>query len=129
MNNGAKYVLPFISKNTLLGTLSYKPINNKWHTDINIHWFGVEQLPNTGDNPVAYQRPSQSQPYTTVNAQFTYTLKKVEFYGGCENIFDFRQNQPIISWQNPFGQYFDTSSAWGPTTGRELYFGIRVELR
>ena len=47
---------------------------------------------------------------------------------GCENIFDFRQLQPIISWQNPFSPYFDTSSVWGPTRGREVYAGIRITL-
>ena len=127
--NGLKVELPFIPQNTLLYTVSYKPLNNKWHIDINIHWFGVEQLPYTGDAPIAYQRPEQSQPYTTVNAQFTYSFPKIEFYGGSENIFNFLQNQPIISWQNPFGQYFDTSSAWGPNTGREFYIGMRVEIK
>jgi len=129
IDNGATYVLPFIPQNTLLVTLGYKPTNNKWHIDVNIHWYGQEQLPNTGDNPVVYQRSSLSQPYTTTNMQFTYSLKKVELYGGCENVFDFRQSQPIISWQNPFGQYFDTSSAWGPTMGRELYIGLRVDIK
>ncbi|MBU3663323.1 MAG: TonB-dependent receptor, partial [Bacteroidetes bacterium] len=60
-------------------------------------------------------------PYTTLNAQFTYSFTKFEVYVGCENIFDFRQLQPIISWQNPFSPYFDTSSVWGPTRGREIY--------
>ena len=45
-----------------------------------------------------------------------------------ENIFDFRQKQPIISWQKPFGPYFDTSSVCGPTRGREIYVGIRFRL-
>jgi hypothetical protein len=51
-----------------------------------------------------------------------------EIYTGCENIFDFRQLQPIVSWQNPFSPYFDTSSVWGPTRGREFYLGIRFKL-
>lgn len=129
IENGAKYALPFIPQNTLLTTFSYKPLSGKWHLDFNVHWFGVEQLPSTADNPPEYQNPGESQPYATVNAQFTYTFKKIELYGGCENIFNFRQNLPIISWQNPFGPYFDTSSAWGPTTGQEFYIGIRVEIK
>jgi outer membrane receptor protein involved in Fe transport len=95
---------------------------------MNIHWYGQQRLPDTRSNPVAFQRPDFSQPFTLVNAQFTYNFKIIELYGGCENIFDFRQRQPIISWQNPFSPFFDTSSVWGPTRGRELYVGVRFKI-
>jgi hypothetical protein len=65
---------------------------------------------------------------TTSSAQFNYNFSKLEVYGGAENTFNFRQNQPIISWQDPFSPYFDTSSVWGPTRGRELYVGLRYKL-
>ena len=80
------------------------------------------------NNPVEYQMPDESKPYTIVNTQFTYILKKFEVCAGVENIFNFRQNKPIIGWQDPFGQYFDTQFAWGPTRGREFYVGIRFKL-
>ena len=60
-------------------------------------------------NPPEYQRPGESEPYSVINAQFTKTIKKTDIYIGCENILNFTQEQPILSWQNPFGQYFDTS--------------------
>jgi len=60
--------------------------------------------------------------------QFTYKFKNLDVYTGCENLFDFRQHQPIVSWQIPFGKYFDTSSVWGPTRGREMYIGFRFKL-
>ena len=126
--NGEKIVLPFNSTHKTLTTISYKPITNKWHVDLNMHWFGKQRLPNTSNEPIEFQRPDQSQPYTLFNAQFTKNWKKFEVYLGCENIFDFRQNQPIIGWQNPFGPYFDTSSVWGPTKGREVYIGIRFKI-
>lgn len=126
--NGEKIILPFNPTHKILTTLSYKPITNKWHVDVNIHWFGKQRLPNTSNNPIEFQRPDQSQPYTLFNAQFTKNWKKFEAYIGCENILDFRQNQPIIGWQNPFGPYFDTSSVWGPTRGREVYIGIRFKI-
>jgi len=129
MNNGTKEVLPFNSRHKVLTTFGYKPVNNKFHADVNIHWFGEQRLPNTKSNPLAYQRPDYSENYTTVNAQFTYLIKKFEIYTGCENIFNFRQNQPIISWQDPFGPYFDISSVWGPTRGREFYLGVRWKLK
>lgn len=125
IQNGSKYILPFNPKNTLLATLSYKPVSAKWHIDLNAHWFGIQQLPNTDSKPEPYRRPQTSDPYTLVNGQFTKTWKIFEFYAGAENIFNFRQNQPILGWQDPFGKYFDTSSAWGPIRGREMYLGIR----
>lgn len=128
MVNGQKLVLPFNPKDKVLSTLSYKPLTDRWHVDINIHWYGQQRLPNTKNNPAEYQRPDQSKPYTLFNAQFTKNWKKIEAYVGVENIFNFRQNQPIISWQNPFSPYFDTSSVWGPTRGREIYVGVRFHL-
>jgi outer membrane receptor for ferrienterochelin and colicin len=129
INNDSKEVLPFNARHKVLTTFSYKPVSNKFHADVNIHWFGKQRLPDTKLNPAEYRRPDYSQPYTTVNAQFTYVFKKFEVYTGCENIFNFRQNQPIISSQNPFGPYFDISSVWGPTRGREFYMGVRWKLK
>lgn len=124
-----KQVLPFNSKHRLLGTFSYKPLSNKYHFDLNAHWFGKQRLPNTVANPAEFRRPDFSEAYTIVSAQFTYNFKKMEVYAGCENIFDFRQERPIISWQDPFSQYFDTNSVWGPTRGREFYVGLRYYLK
>ena len=123
-----KQLLPFNPKHKVITTFSYKPLTNKFHFDMNVHWYGRQRLPDTKSNPIEFQRPDFSEPYTIVNAQFTYNFKKFEMYAGCENIFDFRQLQPIISWQDPFSPYFDTSSVWGPTRGREIYVGIRFRL-
>ena len=129
IKNGIKEILPFNSRHKILGTFSYKPVSNNFHTDINIHWFGKQRLPDTKSNPAPFQRPDFSMDYTVVNAQFTYIFKHMEVYTGCENIFNFRQNQPIISWQDPFSPYFDISSVWGPTRGREFYMGLRWKLK
>lgn len=128
MNGEVKQALPFNSKHRVIGSLSYKPNSNKFHIDANIHWFGPQRLPDTKANPIEFQRPDFSESYTIVNSQFTYLFKEFEFYLGCENVFNFRQNQPIISWENPFSPYFDTSSVWGPTRGREVYFGVRYKI-
>ena len=129
VKNGAKNVLPFNPNHRLHTSASYMPLNKKWHLDANAHWYGKQRLPDTKNNPAIYQMPGQSKPYTLVNAQFTYNIKKFEVYTGVENIFNFRQNKPIISWQDPFGQYFDTQFAWGPTRGRESYLGVRYTIK
>lgn len=123
-----KELLPFNPKNKILTTFGYAPLSNTFHFDMNMHWYGEQQLPDTKSNPEEFQRPDFSEPYTVVSAQLTYTFGAFEVYGGCENIFDFRQLQPIISWQDPFSPYFDTSSVWGPTKGREFYLGVRYKL-
>jgi outer membrane receptor for ferrienterochelin and colicin len=127
--NDVKVLLPFNPRHRVQGAASFMPLSRKWHVDANFHWYGVQRLPDTQSNPEIYQRPSESQPYSLVNLQFTYVLKKFEVYAGCENIFNFRQNQPITSWQEPFGPYFDTQFAWGPTRGREGYLGFRFMIK
>lgn len=126
--NGEKRDLQFNIKHRFSLSMSYQFLDKKLHTDINMHFNGRSRLPNTSANPTAYQRPNYSKPFTTVNAQVSYYLKKVKLYTGCENILGFRQNRAILSWEDPFSPYFDTSSVWGPTRGREIYFGITYKL-
>ena len=125
---GSKQLLPFNPMHKVILTFGYKPLTSKFHIDMNVHWYGEQRLPVTTSNPVEFQRSGFSKPYTIVNTQFTYKFNKFEVYAGCENIFDFRQLQPIVSWQNPFSPYFDTSFVWGPTRGREIYAGVRFKL-
>lgn len=127
VSNGLKTPLPFNAKHKILTAISYLPKSKKWRADLNVHWFGKQRLPNTDKNPDMYRQAPWSNAYTTFNLQFTKSWKKVELYGGAENLFDYRQLRPIVSWQNPFSPYFDTSFNWGPTRGRELYIGIRYK--
>lgn len=125
---GVNQQLPFNSKHRVMTTLSYKPESNNYHIDVNLHWFGKQRLPMTEANPEEFQRPDFSDSYFLANAQFTYSFENFDIYIGSENILDFRQKRPIISWENPFSPYFDTSSVWGPTKGRELYVGITFKI-
>jgi outer membrane receptor for ferrienterochelin and colicin len=123
-----KQELPFNPKHKWISSLSYHPLSNRFQLDANFHRYGKQRLPDTSLNPAAYQRPDQSDAFVIMNLQFTLRFNTLEWYVGCENIFDFRQLRPIISWQDPFGPYFDTSSVWGPTRGREFYVGARYTL-
>lgn len=120
--------LPFNPTHRLTGTFSFKPLHEKWHFDVNTHFFGKQLLANTSANPLVYQTPDFSDAYNVLNAQLTMSWKWFDFYVGCENIFDFRQLRPIVAWQDPFSPYFDTSNVWGPTRGREIYMGVRFKL-
>ncbi|MBI2967400.1 MAG: carboxypeptidase-like regulatory domain-containing protein [Bacteroidetes bacterium] len=129
MKDTVKEPLPFNSKHKFLTTFSYRAFDEEWQFDANLHWYGKQRLPNTSLSPAEFRQPEFSDPYHVINVQVTRFLKEFEFYLGCENIFDFRQERPIISWQDPFGPYFDTSFNWGPTRGREFYLGVRYRVK
>lgn len=125
----SKQELPFNPKHRFMTSISYRPKSNLWYFDLNAHLFGSQKLPGTAANPVEYQRPDRSDAYYTLNIQATRIFGKFELYAGVENLFNFRQLQPILGWQEPFSQYFDTSFVWGPTRGREIYIGFRWTLK
>ncbi|WP_126246152.1 TonB-dependent receptor [Chitinophaga rhizosphaerae] len=127
--NGGKTILPFNPRNRAMAAVSFSTKNNRWQVDVNTHWFGKMKLPDTRSLPPVYRRPLYSSPYATVNLQGTFRWNGLELYAGCENIAGYRQSNPIISADNPFGQFFDLSSVWGPTRGRELYAGVRFNIR
>ncbi|NJK85873.1 MAG: hypothetical protein HC906_07790 [Bacteroidales bacterium] len=124
----SKTLLPFNSKHRVLGTISYQPVKDKLFIDVNAHWYGEQRLPDTKKSPEEFRRPDFLN-HCTDEWSITYAFKMVELYAGIENLLNFRQDKPIISWQNPFGPYFDTSSVWGPTKGREFYAGLRFKLK
>src|SRR4030095_1549742 len=127
--NGIEYVQPFNAKHRVLSAVSFRPLKSTWSFDGKLQWFGKQRLPSTSSNPPQYQRTTESQPYTIIGAQITKSLKYFEIYGGVDNLLDFRQENPIISADNPFGSYFDTSFIWGPTKGREFYLGLRFVVK
>jgi len=129
VREGSRDVLPFNPRHRMNGSASFMPLSKKWHFDANVHWYGVQQLPSTKSNPANYRAAERSGSYATLNSQFTYVLRKFELYAGVENIFNYRQDKPLISWQDPFGPYFDTQFAWGPTRGREAYLGVRFVIK
>ena len=123
-----KQLLPFNARNRILAVAGFHSRRPLWQVDMNLHWYGTQRLPSTLSSPLEYRQALTSKPFTIVSLQYTHTFKNLEIFGGCENILDFRQLRPIVGYQNPFGKYFDTSFAWGPTRGREFYFGFRFKI-
>ena len=126
---GIKLEQPFNAKHRIISGLSYNPSSRSWIINFTLQWFGKQKLPSTQSDPVQYQRPDESDAYTLINGQFTKNFENFEVYVGIENILDFTQKDPIISANNPFSKYFDTSFVWGPTRGREFYVGFRFSLQ
>lgn len=108
--------------------LSYE-WGNDWKMDITTSWQSKKRLPYTGDNPPPLQRNEYSLPYSLTFAQVSKMIKKKwDIYVGVENIFDFRQNDPIVMPSNPYSPYFDASMIWGPVFGRMIYVGLRYKV-
>ncbi len=104
-------------------------LKNHWKFDATVQWVGKQRIPSTVSNPEQYQLQLNSPSYFRVLGQITYIKHRWEFYVGGENLNDFSQKDAIISADEPFGPYFDSSLVWGPLTGRTVYAGIRFTMK
>jgi outer membrane receptor for ferrienterochelin and colicins len=109
-------------------TASYLTYLRKWQYDLTFQFNGPGRVPSTADNPAQYQRADSFDPYMLINGQINRKFKLWELYLGVENLTNFKQENPVISADNPFSDYFDTSLVWGPTMGRMIYGGIRITI-
>ncbi|MCS7003933.1 MAG: TonB-dependent receptor [Cytophagales bacterium] len=116
---------PFVAPHRSFLNISYQT-RNRWQFDYTVSWISAKRLPKTFTNPQEFQIRSYSPSFFIHNAQVTKSLsKKTDIYAGGENIFDFRQLNPIIAAQFPYSPYFDASIIWAPVIGRMLYVGFR----
>lgn len=122
---------PLVAKHRGLVTLDYKTPNEKWEVNTNMQLVGQQRFADLLDNPVHNDEhhTGNAPAYALFNAQLTYNLNKnFELYGGCENIGNFTQTDPIIDWQNPFGDNFDATHIYAPITGAMGYIGLRYGI-
>jgi hypothetical protein len=110
-------------------SLSYATNLRKWQFDLNFQLNGDARRYNTSYNPAEYQRPVRSPAYLIMNAQVTKYFKRWEIYLGGENLTNYMQENPIISPEDPFGDYFDATNIYAPIMGIKIYAGIRVTLK
>jgi len=121
-----------LSKHRAFINLSYETKNQHWQFDFTTQWHGPKRLPNTQANPIEYKRDDYSPSYFIVNGQITYKTgvkNKFDIYIGVENATNFKQTNPIVSSDKPFGTYFDASMIWAPVYGRMIYGGIRYKIK
>ncbi len=86
-------------------------------------------------NPLDAPRPTRSESFSFHNIQITKVLKKGwSIYGGIQNIFNYTQPiSPLVGFNDPnsstgFSDSFDTSYAFAPIHGREVYLGFQWNL-
>ena len=120
---------PLLARNRAFLNLAYES-ENGWRIDNTINWQGEKRIPSTSLNPENYRAAEKSDAYWLVNAQVSKNWNnKWEVYVGVEDLFNFRQEDPILANDDPFSEYFDASLVWGPIFGRNTYLGLRYWIK
>lgn len=120
---------PLVPRDRAFINLAYKTKSN-WSFDYTIQRIGKQRIPGTSSNPTGYQLAAYADPYIMMNAQVSKDFgTRWSVYVGVENLTNFRLSNPIVSAQDPFGPYFDTSMVWGPVFGRMGYAGFRYRVK
>jgi len=120
---------PLIAKHRAFINMAYRTLS-EWTFDVTWNWQGSKRIPGTETNPEPYRLEDSSPAFSLVNLQVGKALsKRLEIYGGIENLFGFIQEDPILASEDPFGPYFDSAMIWGPIFGRKFYAGLRYRIQ
>ncbi len=124
---------PLQAQNRFFANVGYvtEPKENgaQWRFDYTLHTLGKQRLPNTDVNPPQFRLGEFADGYSLMNAQMTKVFsKQFEFYVGGENLSNFKQENPVLGVDDPFGANFDTSIVYAPIMGRMFYAGFRYKL-
>ena len=126
---GKLYEKALTGKYKGLLTASYKTPLGKWQFD------GTVQLNGGGRMPTPYTLPDGTSSwnerynsYEQLSLQITRYFRRWSVYVGGENLTNFKQKNPIIGADNPWGNNFDASMIWGPMHGVKGYVGVRFNL-
>lgn len=117
-----------IPKHRGMVNLAYKTRNKRWEFDLTGHLYGTSRLPAYQESGVIIT-DKWTPVYPILNGQVTHIYKNWDFYIGLENMTNYRQKNPIVDAQNPFGTTFDATQVWGPIMGTNAYIGIRFNLK
>lgn len=118
---------PLTNRYKALLTASLKPGMGKWQIDGTLQLNGGGRLPDAytnADGSLSWQQ--QYHAYALLSAQVTRFFRHWSIYAGGENLTGFKQKNPIVSADNPWGRDFDSTMTWGPIDGALLYIGIRL---
>ncbi|UFH52914.1 TonB-dependent receptor [Spirosoma sp. KNUC1025] len=133
--SGDTLLLPrmMIPRDRVLLNIGYALPFDKWKFDATLQWNGPRRIPYLREGADYEQPPyvprTYSPGYYNLNAQLSRAFRTGwEIYLGGENLTGFRQSNPILAANNPFGPDFDAGTqVWGPITGRMVYVGFRFK--
>lgn len=114
---------PLISRDRAFVNLAFET-NDQFKFDYTLNVMGSKRIPALKNRAEIY-----SPSYLLSNLQLSKAWKNTyEIYLGVENLFNYRQENPIISATNPYSENFDASLVWGPIFGRNVYAGVRYKI-
>jgi|TARA_B110000908_G_scaffold51021_1_gene62263 outer membrane cobalamin receptor len=119
-----KKLVPLTPKDRSLINLAYSTNHlRKWMFDVTLNRIGESRLP-------SHQLIDKefSDPFIQINSQVTKKYTKIDLYLGVENALDYKQDNPILSSDNPNSPNFDASIIWAPIMGRLFYAGFRFKI-
>ena len=121
------------SPHKALLNLNYALPYDKWKFNLTVQYNSPMRMPDMSNNPKEYQpivnKNGKSPAWVMMNAQVTKKFRLWEIYFGGENLLNYRQKNPIIAADQPFGEYFDASVIYMPINGIMGYVGVRVSLK
>ncbi|RIV25083.1 TonB-dependent receptor [Fibrisoma montanum] len=132
---GEDRLLPrmMVSRDRVLLNAGYALPYDKWKFDATLQWNGPKRIPYLREGYVHTSYTNMPLAYApgfyNLNAQVSRAFRSGwEVYLGGENLTGFRQLNPIVAANDPFGRNFDAASqVWGPITGRMVYVGFRFK--
>ena len=116
---------PLVSRYKTLLNIQYATKFRRWVFDATAQLNGPARIPTqTGDLADSRHSPR----YPMFYAQVSRKVGRFDIYVGCENIADYRQEDPILNASNPYSAQFNSMNVWGPLMGRKFYAGLRFNL-
>lgn len=117
---------PLTPRDRFFANLDFKTTANdkgaQWRFDLTNHYVGSQRLPANSRDGVS----ARADGYALWNSQITRAFSSgFEVYLGAENLTNFKQQDPIIAADDPFGSNFDASIIYAPIFGRMIYSGLR----
>lgn len=127
--NGVLRERPLTSRYKGLLTATYKNPLEIWQFDVTMQFNGGGRMPDPymmADGTMSWKDSFDS--YALLNAQILRWFRWGNVYVGAENITNYKQTNPIIDSQNPFGDNFDATMIYAPIDGIMFYAGIKWKL-
>lgn len=118
---------PLQPQDRFFANMDYVLLNEQgkgWRADMTFHYTGKQRLPENARDGIGFS----SDAFQLWNAQLTRVFSpQFEIYLGGENLLNYRQTDPIIGVDQPYGRNFDASLVYAPVFGRMLYLGLRYQ--
>lgn len=123
----------FLAKDRILFNIAYALPYEKWKFDLTVQYNGRRRIADSKSqlDHSSYQsiKAIYAPNFANVNAQVSKNYTYFEWYLGGENLNNYKQKDPIIAANDPFGTKFDAGMVWGPVTGAMIYSGFRYKLK